>query len=205
MAMAAAPKLPQLRRIGWRSWDPIGLQSADPDADDEYDAYLIRTADMLNNGSSLQEASAYLQNVEAEHMGLGQRDGSSERAENTVAVVQAYLEQLNAPLQRIELDASGWVSEDHLWNALLAGLGAPDWHGRNYDALWETVTEVARYPSTRESLINRVQPPFQIVVRNAASVPSPISRRLHEIAALLAEAHEEFDLRVGLIAEAPRK
>lgn len=194
----AAPKLVYLRRIAWRHWDPIRLRSAQPDGDDEYDAYMFHVVAMLSDGKSPAEAESYLQTIEAEHMGLGRRAGAADRAEVTVAAIDAYRNWLAQPLRRIELDASGWSGDRHLWTALLSALGAPAWHGRNYDALWDTVTEHARYGVPAGNLINRVQAPFEIVVFNAGSLPAQVAKMLEDIASLLAEAKEEFDLPVSL-------
>lgn len=94
-------KLSRLRDIGWRFWDPIGLLGANGSLsgkwDDgenqgfanEYDNYLISAASMLRRGTSRVEVVDYLVEVEAEHMGLGERPTSRARAE---AVVTAILE-----------------------------------------------------------------------------------------------------------------
>jgi len=59
-------------------------------------------------------------------------------------------------MRQIELDATGWMSADDFYHALLTALGAPDWHGRNIDALWDSVVTGG---------INEVEPPFAITVR----------------------------------------
>jgi RNAse (barnase) inhibitor barstar len=58
----------------------------------------------------------------------------------------------------IRLEASGWRSPDDFYSALLPQLGAPAWHGRNLDALEE---------SLRYADINKVEPPFRVVVEGA--------------------------------------
>ena len=55
----------------------------------------------------------------------------------------------------IELDGSSWVTEDDFYTALLGALGAPDWHGRNLDALAD---------SLRGADINAVNPPLWITI-----------------------------------------
>ncbi len=40
----------------------------------------------------------------------------------------------------VEVDLTGCADEAALWSRLLAALGAPDWHGRNLDALWDGLT-----------------------------------------------------------------
>jgi hypothetical protein len=94
--MAIAPKLSELRRIGWRVWDPIGIASSGPENDDEYDAYLLRVLGLLTSGGGRDEAVRYLIEIETDHMGLGVRETTRERAETTVDAIIAYLERLGA-------------------------------------------------------------------------------------------------------------
>lgn len=72
----------------------------------------------------------------------------------------------------IRLDGSGWRSPDDFYSALFPQLGAPAWHGRNLDALEE---------SLGDGDINQVGPPFQVVVENA---PGDMSDFLYEVAAV---------------------
>jgi hypothetical protein len=55
----------------------------------------------------------------------------------------------------IELDASGWLSPLDFYDALLASLGAPEWHGRSIAALIDSIIV---------GDINSVAPPYRVVV-----------------------------------------
>jgi RNAse (barnase) inhibitor barstar len=55
----------------------------------------------------------------------------------------------------LELDATRWTNADDVWTAVLDALGAPDWHGRNLDALADSLTGVD---------LNVVNPPFTLRV-----------------------------------------
>jgi RNAse (barnase) inhibitor barstar len=72
----------------------------------------------------------------------------------------------------IRLDASAWRSQNDFYSALLPELGAPAWHGRNLDALEE---------SLRDGDINAVEPPFRVVVTGA---PSDMDEFLAKVAAV---------------------
>lgn len=194
------PKLSQLRKIAFRCWDPIGLGPPEPAIDDEYDGYVLHVAGLLQAGRGTDEAARYLIGTERENMGIDHRADATERADTTACAIRNYLDRLKRPPQLIELDASEWRAEADLWNALLAALEAPDWHGNNYDALWDTITEAATFGGREGGTINGVQPPFQIVVTNAESLAPDIAKRLRGIASLLNEARVEFDLDVGLAA-----
>jgi RNAse (barnase) inhibitor barstar len=200
MAMTASrkAKLSQLRKIAWRSWNPIGLHPEDPAGNDEYDSYLLQVMTMIGQERPRDEAIDYLIAIESEHMGLGLADSTRDRAETTVDAIRAYTGRLRAPVRRIELDAAGWRVEADLWNALLSSLGAPAWHGHNYDALWETITEVADYGRAEDQAINSVQPPFEIIVIDTGSLTPLLAQRLEDISKLLEEAKAEYDLDVGL-------
>jgi hypothetical protein len=191
-------KLSQLRRIAFDCWDPIGIRTLRPETDDEYDGYMLHVARLFKAGAPVDKAARYLAGIETDHMGLSRNEGTAERAETTAMVVLAYLERLRAEPHKIELDASEWRSEDDLWGALLTALGAPDWHGHNYDALWETVTEAAHFGLGEGETINSVQPPFSVTVTNAGSMPSAVRGRLEGIAKLLQDAKLEYDMEVSL-------
>ncbi|CAN5471390.1 hypothetical protein BH10PSE14_BH10PSE14_27520 [soil metagenome] len=54
------------------------------------------------------------------------------------------------------MTASGWTTALDFYEALLAALGAPDWHGRNVNALMESMIF---------GNINKVGPPMVVHVR----------------------------------------
>ena len=41
---------------------------------------------------------------------------------------------------QISLDARTWATASDFYDAFLAAVGAPEWHGRNLDALWDSLT-----------------------------------------------------------------
>lgn len=92
-------KLSILRDIGWREWDPIGLQSLEggwqqSTAADEYDSYLIHVAVRLQNGEADKPNVDYLLEVESQHMGLGGTSTATTRARATVAAIREYVRDL---------------------------------------------------------------------------------------------------------------
>ena len=60
----------------------------------------------------------------------------------------------------LSLDASRWRTREDVWVALLAALRAPGWHGRNLDALDETL---------RAADVNGVNPPLAVEVTGSAA------------------------------------
>ena len=72
-----AVKLSALRKIGWESWDPIGIRDLVSDdyangPADEYDGYLMAAFGMAQSGRNETEIAAYLGDIASRHMGLGQ-------------------------------------------------------------------------------------------------------------------------------------
>ncbi len=47
--------------------------------------------------------------------------------------------QAVSAMRTVEFDASNWRDWSDLYAALLPALGAPDWHGRNLDALRDSM------------------------------------------------------------------
>jgi hypothetical protein len=85
----------RIRQIGWDKWDPIGLRQLDPtweeEAADEYDSYVFHVVRLLQNGQSVSDAVAYLDEIASEHMGLGMRPGLHQASERTVEAIAEYL------------------------------------------------------------------------------------------------------------------
>jgi RNAse (barnase) inhibitor barstar len=71
----------------------------------------------------------------------------------------------------VRLDASGWRSPEDFYSALLPRLGAPAWHGRNLDALEDSL-----YGG-----INEAEPPFKVEVEGAASLPPEMREFLSRV------------------------
>jgi RNAse (barnase) inhibitor barstar len=59
----------------------------------------------------------------------------------------------------ISLDAGGWTDWSDFYDALFAGLGSPHWHGKNLDALIDSMIHGG---------INEIEPPYRIVVANVS-------------------------------------
>ncbi len=94
-------KLSQLRDIGWREWDPIGLLPEGdkwddyPEFADEYDTYLLQAAGQLRHNHAVADVVNYLVSIETEHIGVGLSPSAQSRAEATVTAIQKYLNTLS--------------------------------------------------------------------------------------------------------------
>ena len=98
------------------------------------------------------------------------------------------------PARRIiTLDASGWTSRDDFYDALLPALGAPDWHGRNLDAL---------YDSIGSGEINQVGPPLRVRINGWN--PSPAMTEFFEkVRQVFVDAHIEHGQDVSILFDPP--
>ncbi len=56
-----------------RNWDPIGVRD-EPQARDEYDAYVGGVYKLIASGATARELAGHLARVEAEHLGLKDAD-----------------------------------------------------------------------------------------------------------------------------------
>ena len=99
MSQAPLIKLSVLRDVGWDQWDPIGLDGSDggwrrSHAADEYDRYMRRVADGLQNGESGEGLVDYLVSIETAHMGLTETPSTRMRAEAAVDALRKDLARL---------------------------------------------------------------------------------------------------------------
>jgi len=83
-------------------------------------------------------------------------------------------------MKEILLDSSAWKSPDDFYRALLPKLGAPAWHGRNLDALDDSLF----------GGINEVDPPFSVTVRRSMDLSTEMSAFLAQVAIVFANARK---------------
>lgn len=98
MSVPAKIKLSRLREIGWALWDPIGLRNFSGDdwkdggpCADEYDGYLLQVVSRLRRGEPTSAVVAYLEQVEADRMGLAVNEATRTAATATVTAIADYL------------------------------------------------------------------------------------------------------------------
>ena len=86
----------------------------------------------------------------------------------------------------IELDASSWRTVLDFYNALLAALGAPDWHGRSVAALIDSMVY---------GHINAVEAPYVLKVTGTARIPPAVKDEIASVARIFVE-HQKTDVKV---------
>ncbi len=85
-------------------------------------------------------------------------------------------------MKTIELDASGWQSEDDFYQAFLSSVGAPQWHGHNLDALVDTI---------RGGDINEINTPYSVVITNVSRAGEDAGRIISKFADLAADLRSD--------------
>jgi hypothetical protein len=79
-----------VRQILLRDWDPIGIKEV-PEAQDEYDSYVLKICGMLREGCSSDELYRHLRWIESEHMGLdGDESYTSTIAKKLMGLQEAH-------------------------------------------------------------------------------------------------------------------
>ena len=79
----------------------------------------------------------------------------------------------------IILSGAHWTAPDDFYKALLPSLGTPDWHGHNFDALWDSIMG---------GDINEVNPPFSIKVAGIDQMPPDCKDLIDRFVLLISEA-----------------
>ena len=97
-------------------------------------------------------------------------------------------------MRRIELDTASWIDLDDFYSALLPALGAPSWHGHNFDALWDSMVQGG---------INDLQPPYEINLVNTFGLGEPLRSKLIGFLDLVREARERKGIDIHATAEPP--
>jgi RNAse (barnase) inhibitor barstar len=88
----------------------------------------------------------------------------------------------------IRLDASRWRTPEDFYSALLPELRAPSWHGRNLDALYDSLS----------GGINELEPPLAVEIQRVAEVPADMTAFLAKVVAVFEDAQKEFGAVVAI-------
>ena len=62
-------------------------------------------------------------------------------------------------MRQIVMDARAWRTADDFYDSFFSAVGAPEWHGRNFDALSDSIGG---------GQINQIEVPYRIVIRGLA-------------------------------------
>jgi len=79
-------------------------------------------------------------------------------------------------MKQLRLDATEWKTRDDFYDAFFRAVGAPSWHGRNFDALNDSIGT---------GQINQVEVPYEIVIANSSAAKGEVQVMIHEVAKLI--------------------
>jgi hypothetical protein len=89
---------------------------------------------------------------------------------------------------KIELDATNWTTVPDFYHALLSALGAPAGHGRNINALIDSMIWGG---------INEVEPPYSVRIHGVATLPEDVRDHIELAKFYLLKARTDFRARRG--------
>lgn len=85
-------------------------------------------------------------------------------------------------MRELELDGAKWASRDDVYTSFFRAVGSPSWHGRNFNALRDSI---------ETGQINEIEVPYRIVIRNY----SQIGPEAHQMAADFVDLLSELKKR----------
>ena len=91
-------------------------------------------------------------------------------------------------MRLIELDARSWKNSDDFYDALLPEVGAPNWHGRNLNALEDSIFI---------GDINAIEPPFEILITGTEELSSVMKQFLVDVRSVFTENAGKADARIS--------
>lgn len=81
-------------------------------------------------------------------------------------------------MRELVLDGRGWQKRDDVYDAFFAAVGAPSWHGRNFNALIDSIGAGG---------INDIEVPYRIVIQNFDLIAGEARQMAADFADLLRE------------------
>jgi RNAse (barnase) inhibitor barstar len=79
------------------------------------------------------------------------------------------------------MDGGNWNVQDDIYDAFFKAVGAPAWHGRNFNALRDSICG---------GRINRIEVPYLIRLKNFASIGSEAKSMATSFVEFIKQLHE---------------
>ncbi|MFB2532258.1 barstar family protein [Paracoccus sp. p4-l81] len=94
-------------------------------------------------------------------------------------------------MDQVTFHACDWAGPEQVYGDLLDWLGAPAWHGRNLDALWDGLT----------GGLHRRGPPYAIRVTGISAATPQVAALLADMVRLFDAARADHGLEIALILQ----
>jgi len=85
-------------------------------------------------------------------------------------------------MRKIVLDGTTWKTRDDFYDAFFKAVGAPDWHGRNFNALRDSIVT---------GHINQAELPYTINISGIEKAPTEVKDLVRDFCDLIKEFHAE--------------
>jgi RNAse (barnase) inhibitor barstar len=81
-------------------------------------------------------------------------------------------------MKEFVLDGSTWQTRDDVYDAFFKAVGAPEWHGRNFNALVDSI---------ETGSINAIEVPYRLVIKHYGSVGEDAKKMASDFVDLIQE------------------
>lgn len=89
---------------------------------------------------------------------------------------------MDCSMKEIILDGTSWNTRDDFYNAFFKAVGAPNWHGRNFNALRDSITA---------GQINEIELPYAIHIYGVDKMPVEVKQLVNDFCSLVKEFRSE--------------
>ena len=93
-------------------------------------------------------------------------------------------------MQEIHLDGRNWHTKDDFYDAFFAAVHAPSWHGRNFNALRDSIGV---------GQINGIEAPYSIVISGYQDMMPDVKRIVEDFADLVSELSPSTSVEIHLV------
>jgi RNAse (barnase) inhibitor barstar len=85
-------------------------------------------------------------------------------------------------MRELTLDGAAWKTRDDVYDSFFRAVGAPEWHGRNFDALRDSIAAGS---------INAVEVPYRLVIQSYDKIDGSARQMANDFVDLIGELAAE--------------
>jgi RNAse (barnase) inhibitor barstar len=85
-------------------------------------------------------------------------------------------------MKNLILDGTNWKTKDDFYDAFFKAVGAPNWHGRNFNALRDSIIA---------GQINEIELPYTIQISGLDTMPEEVRGLVKDFCSLIKEFHSK--------------
>src|SRR2546430_1205608 len=85
-------------------------------------------------------------------------------------------------MRELIMDGTNWKSHNDVYDAFFKVVGAPSWHGRNFDALNDSICA---------GQINEIEVPYRLIIRNFNLIGAGAKKMANDFVDLIHELAEK--------------